>query len=219
VELERGRVKSDVRLDGLMLNTTLRYGLISALLVASCISVVAQKAIDGVIVTGEVKDAVLCTRPDEAGVYKMLMSIKLHTKNIGPTPVIVSSADANTNYYKFAKTLDDLQVKDYAHIGWVNSGPVDPTSVPSAPAKPFRVVPPNGSIDINVDFVGIVVEQFEPGTTYVQMIAENWPDYSEDYVKRISGAWKSHGTLWAHSLHPDPIAFVMPAPVKRASCP
>ena len=57
------------------------------------------------------------------------------------------------------------------------------------------------------------------GPTYIQVIAENWAAYSEAYTEKLRLAWKSDGTLWAHSLHSEPIVFVMPSSVKQAHCP
>ena len=85
--------------------------------------------------------------------------------------------------------------------------------------KPFRVVLPNASVNINVDVGVIMIGELKPGPTYIQIVAENWPDYSDAYTEKIRSAWKSQGILWSHSLHPEPIAFVVPSPVKRARCP
>ena len=149
--------------------------------------------------------------------YKI--TIRLQAKNAGVEPVIISTADAMTDFYKIANTLEDLQTKGYAHIGWVSSGPGDPRSVPSAPVKPFRVVAPNTSVNINVDAGVMVIGELKPGPAYIQVVAENWPDYSDSYTEKIRSAWRSKGVLWSHSLHTEPIAFVVPSPVKRGRCP
>lgn len=176
-----------------------------------------QKPIDGVVITGEVTNITLCSQQDDARGYKI--EIKLQARNAGTEPVIISTAFAMTDFYKIANTLDDLQKKGYAHIGWVSSGPGDPKSVPSAPVKPFTVVPPNTSVDISVDLRAIVIGELKSGQTYIQIVAENWPDYSDSYTEKIRSAWRSQGILWSHSLHPEPIAFVVPSPVEQAHCP
>jgi len=172
---------------------------------------------DGVVVTGDVTRVVLCNRQDDVWTYRI--KIKLHAKNVGTEPVIVSGADGMTDFYKIATSLDDLQAKSYAHIGWITSGPGDPKSVPSMPVKPFRVVAPNDSVDMNLEVRATVIGELKPGATYIQIVAENWPDYSDVYTEKIKAAWKSHGTLWAHSLHPEPIAFLMPSHLKPIRCP
>jgi biopolymer transport protein ExbD len=89
----------------------------------------AQKPIDDVVITGEVTNVTLCNRQGDAWTYKI--TVKLQARNAGVEPVIISTADAKTDFYKIANTLEDLQAKGYAHIGWVSSGPGDPKSVPS----------------------------------------------------------------------------------------
>jgi hypothetical protein len=188
-----------------------------ALVVGFCFSTSAQSPTDGVIITGDVTKVVFCNQQDDLWEYKI--TIRLHAKNVGAQPVIISAANGMTDFYKIANTLEDLQAKGYAHLGWVTAGrPGDPKSVPSSPVKPFRIVPPNASIDINLDLGAMVIGELKPGPTYIQVVAENWPDYSEAYTEKIRRAWKSHGILWAHSLHPEPIAFEMPSSVKRAQC-
>ena len=176
-----------------------------------------QKQIDGVVITGDVTNITLCSQQDDARVYKI--EIKLQARNAGTEPVIISTASAMTDFYKIANTLDELQKKGYAHIGWITSGPGDPKSVPSAPVKPFTVVPPNTSVDISVDLRAVVIGELKSGQAYIQIVAENWPDYSDSYTEKIRSAWRSQGILWSHSLHPEPIAFVVPSPVEPARCP
>jgi len=178
---------------------------------------VSQKQIDDVVITGDVTKVTLCNQQDDASVYNI--TVRLHARNVGTEPVIISAASAMTDYYKIANTLDDLQSKGYAHIGWVTSGPGDPKSVPSAPVKPFRVLSPTTSVDISVDVRAIVIGELKSGPTYIQIVAENWPDYSDTYTEKIRSAWRSKGILWAHSLHPEPIAFVVPSRVEHARCP
>ena len=194
------------------------YGSLLVLVIfAVCSPVVGQTAMDGVVVTGNVTKVVLCDKQNDAWIYRI--TLKLHARNVGTEPAIISGADGITNYYKIANTLDDLHAKRYAHIGWVTSGPEDPKVVPSIPVKPFRVVAPNGSVDINVDLRAVVIGELKPGAAYIQIVAENWPAYSDAYTEKIKAMWKSHGILWAHSIHPEPIAFVMSSSVKRARCP
>lgn len=176
-----------------------------------------QKPVDDVVITGEVTNVTLCSHQDDVWGYKI--TIRLQARNAGVEPVIISTADAMTDFYKIANTLEDLQTKGYAHIGWVSSGPGDPRSVPSAPVKPFRVVAPNTTVNINVDAGVMVIGELKSGPTYIQIVAENWPDYSDAYTEKIRSAWRSQGILWSHSLHTEPIAFVVPSPVKRARCP
>ena len=185
-------------------------------LLTICAPAAGQKQIDGVSITGEVTNVALCSQQDDARVYRI--EIKLQARNAGTEPVIISTASAMTDFYKIANTLDDLQKKGYAHIGWVTSGPGDPKSVPSAPVKPFSVVPPNTNVDIAVDLHAIVIGKLKPGPTYIQIVAENWPDYSDTYTEKIRLAWRSQGILWSHSLHPEPIAFVVPSRVEQARC-
>jgi len=197
------------------------YGILQTLvliLLLGSTSSYGQKPMDDVLVTGDVTNIVLCDQDSDVRIYKL--TIKLQAKNIGARAVIISAADAMADFYKFANTVEALNAKQYAHIGWVTSGSQgDPKTVPADPAKPFRVVAPNGSIDINVDFRAIVVDELKPGHIYVQVVAENWPDYSDDYVRKIRRSWNKVGNLWAHSLHSGPIAFVMPANLKQIRCP
>ena len=187
------------------------------LLPTICAPVVCQKPIDDLVVTGEVTKVTLCSHQSDAWVYKI--SIVLNAKNVGPGPLISSTASGMTDFYKIAPSLDELQAKEYAHIGWITSGPGDPKSVPSTPVKPFRVVPPKTGAQINVDVGAIVIGELKPGPAYIQIVAENWPDYSDRYTEKVREAWKSQGVLWAHSLHSEPIAFVVPSTVNRARCP
>jgi hypothetical protein len=176
-----------------------------------------QKPIDDVVITGDVTNITLCNQQDDAWVYKF--RIRLQARNVGVKPVIISTADAMTDFYKIANTLGDLQTKEYAHIGWVtDGGPGDPKLVPSAPVKPFRIVSPKKSVNINLDVRAIVIGELKRGPTYIQIVAENWPGYSDAYTEKIRSAWKSKGILWSHSLHPESIAFVAPSHVKRARC-
>jgi hypothetical protein len=170
-----------------------------------------------VVINGEVTNITLCNHQDDAWVYNI--TIRLQARNVGAEPVIISTADAMTDFYKIANTLEDLQAKGFAHIGWVTSGPGDPRSVPSAPVKPFKVVSPNTSVNINVEVRAIVIGELKPGPTYIQIVAENWPDYSDAYTDKLRSAWRSQGILWSHSLHTEPIAFVLPSNMKPARCP
>jgi hypothetical protein len=177
-----------------------------------------QKSSDDVIVTGEVSKVVLCNHDEDDWIYRLL--IRLHAKNVGSRPIIISAASGMTDYYKVATTLDSLSTKQYAHLGWVTSGPPsEPNTVPKKPVKPFKVVAPSGTVDIDVDLRAIVIGELKPGTVYLQIVAENWPDYSDEYIAKLKRAWSSHGILWAHSLHSEPIAFVVPSNLKEVGCP
>ena len=191
------------------------FHLVVVLLIIS-VPAAGQKQIDDVVITGDVTNVTLCHQQDDARVYKI--SIRLQARNVGTEPVIISTASAMTDFYKIANTLEDLQSKGYAHIGWVTSGPGDPKSVPLTPVKPFRVVAPNTSVDISVDLRATMIGELKSGPTYIQIVAENWPDYSDSYTEKLKSAWRSRGILWAHSLHPEPIAFVVPARVANARC-
>lgn len=187
-------------------------------LLFSTILAVGQQQLNEVVVTGDVTNIVPCSHDDKAWIYRLV--IKLHTKNVSAHTIIISGADAMTDYYKFANTIESLKAEKYAHIGWVNSGsPGDPKTVSDRPLKPFKIVPPNGIVDINVDLRAIVIGELKPGPTYLQVVAENWPDYSHDYISKISQAWISQGILWEHSLHSEPIAFVVPTNLKEVRCP
>jgi len=200
-----------------MCKTILHHGPLFALLLLSVFSAAAgQEPMDGVVVTGDVTGVVLCNRQEDVWTYRI--KIKLHAQNAGTEPVIISGADGMTDFYKVATSLDELHAKSYAHIGRVTSGPGDPKSVPAMPVKPFRLVAPNDGVDINVEVPATVIGELKPGASYIQIVAENWPDYSDAYTEKIKAAWKSHGILWAHSLHPEPIAFLMPTQVKRVRC-
>lgn len=211
---------SSVRRLTLIQKAMRHYGLLLAVIVlfSYSIAVFGQKPLDNVAVTGDVTNITLCGHDDHVWIYQI--TIKLHAKNVGTQPVIISGADALTDYYKVANTLDSLKAEQYAHIGWVTSGPSgDPGTVPESPVKPFKVVAPNDSIDIGVDLRAIITDELKPGPAYLQVVAENWPDYSDDYIPKIRSAWSSQGMLWAHSLHSEPIAFVMPSNLKEARCP
>ena len=201
-----------------MFKNVVSYASLLALVLFSvCIKAVGQQAMDGVVVTGDVTNVVLCDQQDDAWIYQI--SIKLHAKNLGTEPVILSGADGMTDYYKIANTLNDLKATEYAHIGWVTSGrPGDPKSVPSMPVTPFTIVAPSASVGISVGLRAIVIGELKPGLTYIQIVAENWPDYSDVYTEKIRVAWKSHGILWSYSLHSEPIEFIMPS-LKRTQCP
>jgi len=188
------------------------------ILLSGALPTFSQKPPDGVVVTGDVTNIVLCSNDDDVWNYRLV--IKLHAKNVGARPVIISSANALTDYYKVANTVDSLKTMQYVHIGWVTHGsPGDPKTVPDRPVKPFDVVVPNNSIDIDVDLRVIAANELKPGPAYLQVVAENWPDYSKDYIAKIRQAWSSHGSLWEHSLHSESIAFVVPSKLKKVRCP
>src|ERR1700752_4123672 len=75
-----------------------------------------QKAVDDVVVTGEVTKIVLCQHNDDVWIYNF--SVTLHAKNLGKRPAIISTADGMTDYYKLANHLDDLNARQYSHTGW-----------------------------------------------------------------------------------------------------
>src|ERR1044072_9584387 len=106
------------------------FHLVVVLLIIS-VPAAGQKQIPGLLITGDVTNVTLCHQQDDARVYKI--SIRLQARNVGTEPVIISTASAMTDFYKIANTLDDLQKKGYAHIGWVTSGHGDPKSVPLTP--------------------------------------------------------------------------------------
>jgi hypothetical protein len=196
------------------------YGLFFTviILLSGALLVFSQKPLDDVVVTGNVTNIVLCSHDDDVWNYRLV--IKLHAKNVGTRPLIISAADALTDYYKVANTVDSLKTMQYAHIGWVTAGsPSDPKAVPDHPVKPFNVVAPNDSIDIDVDLRVIATNELKPGPAYLQVVAENWPDYSKDYIAKIRQAWSSHGFLWERSLHSETIAFVVPSKLKKIRCP
>lgn len=177
-----------------------------------------QRSVEDVVVTGDISKIILCHQ--EGDVWSYSLTVKLHTKNIGTRPVIISDANALTDYYKFADTLSNLETAKYAHIGWVTSGSSgDPKTVPEIPVKPFKVVAPGSSLDINVNLGVIVIGGLKAGPAYLQFVAENWPAYSKEYTAKIRSAWSAQGNLWAHSLHSEPIPFVVPADLKVTSCP
>ena len=84
--------------------------------------------------------------------------------------------------------------------------------------KPFKVVLPGKSLDISVDFRVLGSNDLKPGSAYAQVIAENWPEYSEEYTLKIKRAWSATGNLWTHSLQSEPIAFVLPN-LRQVRCP
>src|ERR1044072_914483 len=145
------------------------FHLVVVLLIIS-VPAAGQKQIDGVVITGDVTNITLCSRQDDARVYKI--SIRLQARNAGTEPVIISTASAMTDFYKIANTLEDLQSKGYVHIGWVTAGPGDPKSVPPAPVKPFRVVSPNTSVDICVDVRAPMFCEVKFGPTYFLCVYE-----------------------------------------------
>jgi hypothetical protein len=177
-----------------------------------------QKSIDDVVVAGEVSQIVLCNHDEDAWIYRLL--IRLHAKNVGSRPIIMSAASGIPDYYKFATALDTLSTKQYAHRGWVtSSSPSEPKTVAERPVKPFTLVAPKGTIDIDVELRAVVIAELKPGTNYLQIVAENWPEYSEEYIAKLKRAWSSDGILWVHSLHSEPIAFVVPSNLKEVRCP
>ncbi len=188
------------------------------ILLSGALPAFSQKPLDDVVVTGDVTNIVLCSSDDDVWNYRLV--IKLHAKNVGARLVIISGADALTDYYKVANTADSLKTMQYVHIGWVTAGsPGDPKTVPDRPVKPFNLVAPNNSIDIDVDLRVIATNELKPGPAYLQVIAENWPDYSKDYIAKVRQAWSSHGFLWEHSLRSESIAFVVPSKLKKVHCP
>ena len=187
------------------------------LLLAISVPALGQQSVDDVVVTGEVTKVMLCNHNESDWIYRLI--VRLHAKNVGSRPIIISAAGAMTDYYKIAATLDSLSAKQYAHLGWVTSGwPTEGSAVPDKPVKPFKVVAPNETVDIDVDLRAIVIGELKPGTAYLQVVAENWPEYSDEYIAKLKRAWSSHGTLWTHSLHSEPIAFVMPPNLKEVRC-
>jgi hypothetical protein len=173
------------------------------LLVLGCFP--EQKALDDVVVTGEVTDIGFCRREGDVSTYRL--TIKLHARNVGANPVIISSSEAMTDFYRIGESIEDVRAKQYVHIGWVTSGPGDPKSVPSKPVSPFKVVALDESISIDLDLDVTLIGELKPGQSYIELVAENWPQYSDDYVSKITRAWKAHGVVWAHSLHAEPIPF------------
>ncbi|HEV8482578.1 MAG TPA: hypothetical protein VGV87_03380 [Blastocatellia bacterium] len=188
------------------------------LLLVSALPALGQDSIDNVVVTGDVTNIVLCHHDNDAWIYRL--SIRLHVKNVGKQPLIISAASAMTDYYKVATTPENLSAKTFSHIGWVTSGgPSEPSPVPGKPVRPFKVVTPNESIDIEVDLRAIVTAELKPGSAYLQIVAENWPDYTDEYIAKLKRAWSSYGVLWAHSLHSHPISFTVPLKVRAVRCP
>ena len=39
----------------------------------------------------------------------------------------------------------------------------------------------------------------KPDLTHIQVVAENWPEYSDGYIGKLKVASNSHGLLWAQS--------------------
>lgn len=177
-----------------------------------------QTAVENIVVAGEVTKLVLCS--SESGVWIYNFSIRLHAKNIGTKPLIMSSHSAVTDYYKIGATVSDLSSMNFSHIGWVTSGGAsEPTAVSKKLFKPFKVVPPNQSIDIQVDLRAAVMDELKPGSAYLQIVAENWPGYSDTYVAKLRHAWSSYGQLWVHSLHSEVISFAVPDKPTKVRCP
>jgi hypothetical protein len=171
--------------------------------------------IDGVVVTGEVNKITLCESRDRK-LYDLV--ITLHAKNVGAKRVIISTAHGMTDYYKFARHKFELGFTEYSHLSWatfIREG--DPEPIPGSPVMPFKVVAPNEVVAIAVDLRALT-QKFEPGTHYLQLVAENWPNYSDKYTEKIREAWKAHGVLWAHSLHSKPISFVVAKDLPETKC-
>ncbi len=191
--------------------------LIVIALLFSAIQTYGQKTIDGVTITGDVTEVTLCSYKDDTWIYEL--KIKLHAKNVSNHPVIISSAGALIYYYKTATSVENLKTIQFNHIGWITSGwQGDPKSIPDKPVKPFKVIASNDSIEIITDLRLIFTSEPKYGTTYLQVVAENWPEYSKEYVTKIRDAWSSEGNLWAHSLHSEPISFVLPPNLKEMHC-
>lgn len=198
--------------------TDYRLKLAVVLVLVVALRAPGQTAVDNVVVTGDVTNIVLCYHEDDAWIYRV--SIRLHAKNIGTQPVIISSSRALTDYYKIGATPLDLSTKSFSHIGWVTSGgPTESNAVPEKPLKPFKVVPPNQAIDIEIDLRAGVNAELKPGSAYLQIVAENWPEYSDEYIAKLKRAWSSYGVLWAHSFHSDAISFTVPGNVRKVRCP
>ncbi len=177
----------------------------------------AQKIVDGVIVTGDVTDVTFCSYKDDAWIYGL--KIKLHAKNVSEHPVIISSASGLIYYYKIATSVESLMARQFAHISWITSGSTgDPKSIPDKPVKPFKVIASNDSIDIVTDLRLIFTSEPKYGINYLQVVAENWPDYSKDYVAKIRDVGSSEGKLWEHSLHSEPLSFVLQSNLKEMGC-
>jgi hypothetical protein len=176
-----------------------------------------QTAVEGVVVTGEVTDIAYCGHKDNVWAYNL--KIKLQAKNISDQSVLISSYSALIYYYKISNSLDSLKTKEFNHIGWITGGsPGDPKSVPDNPVKPFKIIAPSNSIDIATELRLIFTSEPKYGETYLQVVGENLPDYSKDYVTKIRQAWSSYGSLWKHSLHSEPISFVLSSNLKEAHC-
>ena len=177
---------------------------------------IGQQMFDDVRITGQVRKVTLCGHDDEAWYYRFM--IKVQARNQGAQPAIISTASGLVVYYKTAPTLDQVKTRHYNHILWMTSGFRDP-SVPSQIVAPFEIVRPNKTVTIDIDFFAIVSEELKPGPAYIQVIAENWPSYSDEYVVKLKRAWARHGLLWEHSLHTEPILFTVPAGLKKGYCP
>ena len=185
------------------------------ILVSGFCSAARGQKIDGVVVTGDVRKIVLC-HSHARKPYDLF--ITLHAKNVGAKPVIISTAHAMTDYYKFARHKFGLGFTEYSHLSWATfSRDGDPEPIPGSPVMPFKVVAPNEIVDIAVD-LRTLTEKFEPGTHYLQLVAENWPNYSDKYIERVRATWKAHGVLWAHSLHSKPISFVVSKDLQETKC-
>ena len=180
-------------------------------------TVFGQNPVDDVLVTGQVRKVMLCSHNSDAWIYRFV--IRMQAKNVGTRPIIISTAFANVDFYKVATTIDQLNTQEYAHLGWVTSGVVkDPESVPAQLVSPFKAVAPKGGVDIDVDFRAIIIGELKPGPSYIQVVAENLPEYSKEYIAKLRSAWYSHGLLWAHSLHTEPISFVVPVGLMDTPC-
>ena len=195
------------------MTTHFRWGttrlFVALLFLTNASSALGQDDFEDVVVTGNVTKVVLCNREPGAWVYRFF--ITMQAKNVGKRPLIVSSAAGTVVYYRVASERDELGYQQYAHIGWITSGPgKDPKSAPRRPVAPFKTVSPGRSVDIEVDFRAIVPKELKPGPVYIQVIAENWPSYSDKYVAKLKQAWQSHGLLWAHSLQSQAIASTIP---------
>ncbi len=59
----------------------------------------------------------------------------------------------------------------------------------------------------------------KPVSAFLQIVAENWPDYSDEYIAKLKGAWSSNEVLWEHSLHSEAISFAVPSNLREAHCP
>jgi hypothetical protein len=177
----------------------------------------AERPLDDVVLTGQVKKVTLCSKQGDAWSYRLM--VRLQAKNVGTRPVIVSSAPGRVVLYKLANSLDELKATDFNHFLWMTSGVDSNPSVPWQIVPPFEVVAPNKSVGISIDSRVIEIGELQPGPTYIELVAENWPGYSDEYVAKLTRAWSRHGRLWAHSLHTEPIPFTVPAGLKKGYCP